>query len=192
MLFTATQTGRVAYTPGEWGVLLGDPTSSPCSAGISLPFNNGTFKPPIVAFQAAGVCALTQIAPPAAIYTVNCSPAPNSGCSYNLQVALNSQGQLTLTGSVVSTGAGTISQVQTLLSTCGGNIAPAACPTETSPDSNSPGVDSVVAFTAAGLPAGPPPGTAPNLCGGTGEISCAVTVPAAGDTINVQVTISFQ
>jgi hypothetical protein len=29
-------------------------------------------------------------------------------------------------------------------------------------------------------------------CGGTGQVSCAVTVPAAGDSINVQVTISFQ
>jgi len=47
-------------------------------------------------------------------------------------------------------------------------------------------------LTHATLPKGPPPGTAPNLCGETGQVSCAVTVPAAGDTISVQVTISFQ
>lgn len=47
-------------------------------------------------------------------------------------------------------------------------------------------------LTHANLPQGPPPGTAPNLCGGTGQVSCAVTVPEAGDSINVQVTLSFQ
>jgi hypothetical protein len=191
MLFTATETGGFAYTPGEWGVLLGDPSSPPCSAGLNYPFKDINLANPILAFTpfVGGVCALAQLAPPAAIYPGNCSPAPNSGCSYNLQVGQNTQGNLTLTGSVVSSSAGTISQVQTLLSTCSGKIAPAACPTETSPDDLSPiGGDYVLAFTAATLPQSG--GATP--CGGTGQISCAVTVPAAGDTINVSVTISFQ
>ncbi len=188
-LFTATQAEGFAYTPGEWGVVLGDPSSSPCSAGISYPFNNSNLVAPSLAFTSGG-CALAQLAPPAAIYPLNCSPAPNSGCSYNLQAGLNGQGNLALTGSVVSASAGTISQVQTLLSTCSEKIAPVACPTETSPDSLSPvGGDFVLAFTAATLPQS---STSTTPCGGTGQISCAVIVPAAGDSINVSVIISFQ
>jgi len=45
------------------------------------------------------------------------------------------------------------------------------------------------ALTHAPLPTANTPTTP---CGGTGQVSCAVTVPAAGDSINVQVTISFQ
>jgi hypothetical protein len=189
LLFTATQAGGVAYTPGEWGILLGDSSSSPCSAGLSFPFNNSHESAPIVAFN-SGFCVLAQLAPPAAIYPLNCSAAPNSGCSYNLQAGLNGQGNLALTGSVVSASPGTISQVQTLLSTCSETIAPAVCPTETSPDSTAViGGDFVLTFTDAALPKS---STSTTPCGGTGQVSCAVTVPAAGDTINVSVTISFQ
>jgi hypothetical protein len=190
-LFTGTALSAAAYTPGEWGVLLGDPKSSPCTAGLSLPFNNvGITTGPILAFTSGGFCVLAQLAPPAAIYPVNCSPAPDSGCSYNLQTGNNNAGGFTLTGSVVSANAGTISQVQTLLSTCGANIAPAACPKETSPDTLAyEGGDLVLAFTSASLPSSSS-GATP--CGGAGQISCAVNVPAAGDTINVSVTISFQ
>lgn len=190
-LFTGTALSAVAYTPGEWGVLLGDPKSSPCTATLSVPFNNtGINTGPILAFTSGGFCVLAQMAPPAAIYPVNCSAAPNSGCSYNLQTGNNNNAGFTLTGSVVSASAGTISQVQTLLSTCGANIAPAACPKETSPDSFTyEGGDLVLAFTSATLPAS---STGSTPCGGAGQISCAVSVPAAGDTINVSVTISFQ
>ncbi|MGD0481534.1 MAG: hypothetical protein ABSA42_15280 [Terracidiphilus sp.] len=191
--FTGSSPQWRVRTPGEWGILLGDPTSSPCTASIPVPFNSTFFGgAPGLAFSTGGFCVIAQLAPPAAIYPLNCSPAPNSGCSYNLLPAINSQSNLTLTGSVLSASGGTISQVQTILSTCGGTVAPAVCATETSPDSNLSGTDLLIGFTAAGLPQGPPPGTAPNLCGETGQVSCAVTVPEAGDTINVTVTISFQ
>jgi len=190
LFFTATDAASSSYTPGEWGILLGDPTSSPCASTISAyAFNNFgagggqtvgfVFNPPY--------CVLSQLAPPAAIYPLNCTPAPNTGCSYNLKVGNPNSGGLALTGSVVSASAGTISQVQTVLSICGPQTAPSACPTETSPDFLLR--DYVLIFTDASLPQSSTSGTP---CGGAGQISCAVNVPAAGDTINVQVTISFQ
>ena len=189
LLFTATQSAGFVYTPGEWGILLGDPSSSPCSAGLSYPFNDSGLAGPVAAFNTP-FCVLAQQAPPAAIYPTNCGSAPSSGCSYNLLAGLNTQGNLALTGSVVSTSAGTVSQVQTLLTTCSGKIAPVTCPTETSPDTLSPvGGNFVMGFTAASLPKS---STSATPCGGTGQISCAVNVPEAGDAINVSVTISFQ
>jgi hypothetical protein len=188
LFFTATQSQGVVYTPGEWGVLLGDPASPPCSAELSFPFNNNNLTTLPLAYN-SGFCVLAQQAPPAAIYPLNCGSTPNSNCSYNLQIGINGQGSLTLSGSVISANAGTISQVQTLLSTCGGKIAPTVCATETSPDSPAPfGGDYVLVFTNASLPQS----GSSTPCGGAGQISCAVTVPAAGDSINVSVTISFQ
>ena len=60
----------------------------------------------------------------------------------------------------------------------------------TSPNSCAQGTVSAYSksLTHAPLPAAG--GATP--CGGTGQVSCAVTVPQAGDSINVQVTISFQ
>ena len=89
-------------------------------------------------------------------------------------------------GSVVAASSGTISQVQTILSTCAPSVSPTVCASEANPDDVND--DYLDAFTSATLPQSG--GATP--CGGTGQISCAVTVPAAGDTINVQVTISFQ
>jgi len=94
---------------------------------------------------------------------------------------------LQLSGSVSAPNSGTISQVQTMVSVCGPTVSPSTCAAETYPDSAS--LDSITAFTAASLPASSSTATP---CGGTGQISCAVNVPEAGDTINVQVTISFQ
>lgn len=183
---------------GEWGILLGDPSSPPCTASVAgMPFNSERTNLTSLAYGGS-YCVLTQAALTDAIYALNCSPAPNSGCSsgltvgpsYNTFLNASSATPLTLSGTVVSSGGGTISQVQTVLSTCGPNVAPAACWAETSPDSNA--ADNVIAITAAPLPQGPPPGSATSPCGEAGEISCAVTVPEAGDSINVSVTISFQ
>jgi hypothetical protein len=177
-----------SYTPGEWGITLSDPTSPPCSASIATPFNDGSsynlYNPLTVG--TANFCILTQLAPPAAIYPTGCPSAP-LGCSYNLSLQGNSGGNLVLSGTVISEAAGTISQVQTLLSTCASNIGPAACWNETAPDSRT--LDFVMAFTTATLPAS---NTTNTPCGGTGQVSCAVTVPSGGDTISVTVTISFQ
>jgi hypothetical protein len=179
------------FTPGEWGILLGDPSTPPCSANFAYPFN---INNPGLANQVeynGPFCVITQLAPPAAIYPINCGSGASSGCSSNLQVGSNispAQGILTLSGKVTSETAGTISVVQTVISTCGPTVGPSACWKETSPDSYS-NADIVETFTGTPLPSSNTPTTP---CGGTGQISCAVNVPAAGDTINVQVTISFQ
>ncbi|MFZ0394777.1 MAG: hypothetical protein WAL73_13025 [Terracidiphilus sp.] len=88
----------------------------------------------------------------------------------------------------MAAGAGTISQVQTLLSVCPASISISTCATESSPDGVGGAVnpDQVVAFTAAKLPQ-----SGSGQCGGTNQPSCAVNV-AAGQTVNVSVTITFQ
>ena len=174
------------FTQGEWGITLsGSPT--PCPATIPFTFATG-FAYLRTEFAFGGpFCVLSEITPPAAIEPQNCAAAPSSGCSQNLKVATDSSGNLTLIGSVVAAGPGTISQVQTILSTCAPTVSPSACASETSPDNVS--YDYLNAFTAATLPAS---STGATPCGGAGQISCAVNVPAAGDSINVSVTISFQ
>jgi len=176
-----------AYTAGEWGIVMGG-NSSPCTANVVGPFGvfdtegiyNITFAPPY--------CVISGTAP--FITPTGCTAAaggiPASSCSQSLGVVPNSGGDFfTLSGQVVATESGTISRVGTILGVCPNGVSPNTCATETARDSAQ---DFVSGFTAATLPqsgSGTP-------CGGTGEISCAVTVPAAGDTINVQVTISFQ
>jgi hypothetical protein len=193
--YTSNSTGFDSYTPGEWGILLGDASSPPCSATVaSLPFNfnSGNGQVGLLPAFPGPWCVLTQLAPPAAIYPANCGSG-NVGCSYNLglQLATSPSYGLLLTGTVVSQTAGTISQVQTLISVCSDNVAPSKCWAETSPDATVgfAGGDLLLAFTAAPLPAS---NTTSTPCGGTGQISCAVNVPEAGDTIDVQVTLSFQ
>jgi hypothetical protein len=173
-------------TQGEWGITLsGSP--APCSATIPFTFATGyAYQPTRFAFGGP-FCVLSEITPPAAIEPQNCAAAPSSGCSQNLKVSTDSSGNLTLMGSVVAADSGTISQVQTILSTCAPGVSPAACASETSPDDVHD--DYLNAFTAATMPTSNTPSTP---CGGAGQISCAVNVPAAGDTINVSVTISFQ
>ncbi len=185
-------TSNTVYTPGEWGITLGDPTSPPCSANISQYAFNGTPSEPVASLLAYGgpFCVLTQLQPPAAIYPLNCGSGATVGCSYNL-LAEDSNANLVLSGTVVSQSAGTISQVQTVISVCSGTVGPTACWKETAPDAqvNAAGGDWVGTFTAAPLPAS---STTTTPCGGSGQISCAVTVPEAGDSINVTVTLSFQ
>jgi hypothetical protein len=173
-------------TLGEWGIILsGSP--APCPATIPFTFAT-TYAYMHTGFAFGGpFCVLSEITPPAAIEPQNCAAAPSSGCSQNLKVSTDSSGNLTLMGSVVATDSGTISQVQTILSTCAPSVSPSACASETTPDNVED--DLLNAFTAATLPQS---STSTTPCGGTGQISCAVTVPAAGDSINVSVTISFQ
>jgi hypothetical protein len=171
------------YTVGEWGITLGDASASPCAATLPAEFGPILNQPVFLAFSGP-FCVLSELGN-AAIQPQNCGSASASGCSSNLQVAISNQFEnLTLSGSVTVPNSGTISQVQTMVSTCGPTVSPAACAKETYPDNV--GNDFLTAFTDTTLPQ---PGGA---CGGTGQVSCAVTVPEAGDTINVQVTISFQ
>jgi hypothetical protein len=179
----------VSFTPGEWGILLGDPKSPPCSANLYYPFGNDSVPILPLPYGGGPYCVITQIAPPAAIYPTNCG-SNNSGCAYNLGLGITNNSGLQLSGSVISQSSGLVSQVQTILSACANRVAPSTCWSETGPDFVSPlGGDLVFPFTAATLPVSNSTSTP---CGGKGQISCAVNVPEAGDSINVTVTISFQ
>jgi hypothetical protein len=173
-------------TVGEWGVLLSDVNGKPpCSAKLAPPFGNPNSLNAVTVEFNGPYCILTPTASQAAISPENCG-----GCSSSLQVGQDILGtQLVLSGEVVATSGGTISQVQTIVSGCGQTVSPSVCATETSPDSPTRGVDTVGTFTGAALPTS---NTTTTPCGGTGQISCAVNVPEAGDTINVSVTLSFQ
>lgn len=180
------------YTVGEWGILLGDSSSPPCTAtGVGALYDNNNS---LLAFPGP-FCVLSEVVPPAPIEPENCAPTPDSGCSQNLQVSFQENGigafgqavsfePLTLTGTVLSVAGGTtVSQVQTILTECPRNVSAYNCGTQ-------PGVSvGLYTFTSATLPQSNTPSTP---CGGKGQISCAVNVPEAGDIITVTVTISFQ
>lgn len=173
-------------TMGELGILLGDPKTPPCAASLSKAFNS-FYEYPILQFQGP-YCVLAPMGP-AAIYPKGCGSG-GSDCSTSLGVGRDiTKQQLLLSGQVIASRSGTVSQVQTIVSTCGPTVAPTVCATETSQDSPTIGVDMLMTLTAATLPAA---NTTATPCGGSGQISCAVNVPEAGDTINVQVTLSFQ
>jgi hypothetical protein len=112
---------------------------------------------------------------------------PGSGlqCFPTLTVANPANGSsahmVTLQGNATAAQGGKITDVETLLTVCSASVTPTACQTG-NPYTN-------VTFTVASLPAS---STASTPCGGYGQISCAVSVPEAGDTINVTVQISFQ
>jgi|HubBroStandDraft_1064217.scaffolds.fasta_scaffold140932_2 hypothetical protein len=176
-------------TLGEWGIVLGG-SSSPCVASVSTPFSaiegvEGEAVPP-------PACVITETGPAigANIYgsspTSPCNPSAGTGsCANNLQVSADpNTGNPTLTGNVVATNSGTISQVETIFSACGPALSSTACATETAADF--PTLDSVSAFTATPLPA---PGS--GMCGGAGQPPCAVPV-IAQQTIQVSVQFSFQ
>lgn len=180
-------------TSGEWGIVLGG-SSSPCTAIINGPFGsssqglqNGIIAQPYCVISEAG----PFITPSGCAAASGSSPA--SSCSRNLQLgASNIVNGFTLTGSVLATTGGTavsVSQVETIVGVCGPGVSSSTCATETSPDGPA---DAIFAFTAATLPATNTTTTPCSTTGAAGEISCAVTIPEAGDTINVQVTISFQ
>jgi hypothetical protein len=174
-------------TYGEWGVLLGNSSSSqsPCGALATAPLsvddsvegNNLT----------TNICVISESGPAIGAQNPNATPClPAAGsCSQNLMVGLNSaQTSIVLSGSVFATNPGTINSVETVISSCGTLLSPTACATETTPDSGS---DAVWTFSAASLPA-----QGSGSCGGTGQPSCTVNITAALQTINVTVTISFQ
>jgi hypothetical protein len=169
-------------TLGEWGIVLSG-SSSPCVASVSTPFSDL----PGVRGGAplSSVCVITESGPAigASINGSPCNPAAGTGsCSNNLQVSGN--GNPTLTGNVLATNSGTISEVETIFSTCGPALSSSACATETAADASN--FDVVSAFTFTTLPA---PGS--GTCGGTSQPPCAVSV-IAQQTIQVSVQFSFQ
>lgn len=89
---------------------------------------------------------------------------------------------VTLQGTATSAMAGEITDVETEIEVCSPTVTPSVCQTGNGLFTHGP-------FTAATLPTS---NTTATPCGGTGQISCAVNVPEAGDTINATVTISFQ
>jgi hypothetical protein len=172
-------------TLGEWGIELGG-SPSPCVAVVNASFSSnvdvvGELVPP-------KKCVITESGP-AIGATINgspCNPAAGTGsCSNNLLVsASGAAANPTLTGNVVATNSGTISQVETIFSTCGQSVTTTACATETASDLSSS--DFVSSFTFTTLPA---PGS--GTCGGTNQPPCAVSV-IAQQTIQVSVQFSFQ
>jgi hypothetical protein len=176
--------------PGGWYIALTDPnnatTGSPC-AGSPNPGAK------------AGACYLIQSTSTYEFAGGNPFCTNSGPCSSNLLVSVgNPITGLVLTGSITATQVGNVGAVGTFLASCypasqpGNNLpfytfSSAQCATGKSGVSN--GNIQSTSFTAATLPTSNTPSTP---CGGTGQISCAVNVPAAGDTINVQVTISFQ
>jgi len=174
-------------TLGEWGIELGG-SPSPCVAIVHTPLLH--FPGVQAEMVPAPVCVIAESGP--AIGATNadgspCNPAAGTGsCSNNLQVSLNIQGNGNpmLTGSVVATNSGTISEVETIFSTCGPALSSTACATETAADS--PVLDFVSSFTATTLPA-----LGSGTCGGANQPPCAVPV-IAQQTIQVSVQFSFQ
>jgi len=172
-------------TLGEWGIVLSG-SSSPCVASVSTPFSvDGVQEGALLPSD----CVITESGPAigANINGSPCDPAAGTGsCSNNLQVSMSGgiPDNPTLAGNVVATNSGTISQVETIFSTCGPALSSSACATETASDLFSS--DFVSSFTATTLPA---PGS--GTCGGTNQPPCAVSV-IAQQTIQVSVQFSFQ
>lgn len=180
-----------AVTAGEWGITLGG-SSSPCPSTLPEEFANGYGNVGTLgtanSLQFQGpFCVLSELSTSAAIEPQDCATGSSgSGCSQNLEVALDQNNNLSLSGSVTVPNSGTISQVQSIVTTCGPTVSPSSCAAETSPDNIN--LDSLDTFTGTTLPAS---NTTTTPCGGTGQISCAVPV-SAGQTVTVTVTISFQ
>ena len=166
------------YTPGDWAVFLdGAPGDSQLPCTSSLTSGPAPCEMVVSGSRFASNCAGGL---PAGLSTAQCFPTLEVTSDVN-----RNSTNIAFTGTVIASSAGviTINDVQTFLTLCGPSSTPAVCAS-----SNGNPVE-VYEFTAAPLPTSNTPSTP---CGGTGQISCAVNVPAAGDTINVSVTISFQ
>jgi hypothetical protein len=122
-----------------------------------------------------------------------------SGCG-SLQTSLNSTptggpgSAVVLSGQVQSTQGGSIGAVFTYIALCPASTPPNALgtssPAQCGANYQAAAPDiSLSPFTQANLPNS---STTTSPCGGTGQISCQVTVPEAGDAISVTVTLSFQ
>jgi hypothetical protein len=177
-------------TLGEWGIVLGG-SPSPCVvANVNMSFIGTQGYGVGINANPVGfpVCVITESGPAIGAYINGslCNPAAGTGsCSNSLLVSSNATTlNPTLTGNVVATNSGTISQVGTIFSTCGPAVSSTACATETTLDSGQ--YDWVSGFTGTTLPA-----QGSGTCGGTNQTPCAVSV-IAQQTIQVSVQFSFQ
>lgn len=164
---------------GEWGVILGGP-STPCAAQITGPFGNAALGKIFIS-TTPPYCVISESGP---MITQNCAVSSSqTDCSQNLQVGIStSTTSFTLGGSVISSQNGTVSQVESIVTSCPPSTAPAACATETVQNASG---NSILGFTAATLPA-----SASGQCGGANQPPCAIPV-SGGQTIQAQVTITF-
>ena len=171
-LLSALITGQTMMTPVAWAIVLEGPgypsgTNSPC---VYIPPGYG---------GPTSACILTQNAPSSFLVVQGgCPSAPLPIYSCNLAVSpLGTAPNFTgfqLSGSIVSTQAGTVSAVATVdANACGPTDSLASC---TFVNSNG-----LVSFTSKNLDGNTVPGD-----------PMPVTVSAAGQTIQVTVNISFQ
>jgi hypothetical protein len=162
------------FTPGDWAVFLdgasGD-TQLPCTSSVTSGLAPCEVVAPGSSFASNCLSGL-----PAGLTMAQCFPTLGVGSDVN-----RNSTNVALAGTLIASNAGVITDVQTFLQLCSPSITPAVCAS-----SNGTPVGSYE-FTSATLPA-----QGSGQCGGANQISCAVNVPAAGDTINVSVTISFQ
>jgi hypothetical protein len=162
------------YTPGDWMVVLDG------ASGDSQPVcTNSSFS------SGVGPCGIDETG---GYFQTSQCPGLGYQCFPTLTVVnpfvppATLLGTVTLQGTATAGVAGVITDVETKTNVCYPSSTPSTCQTGS-------GILTNVVFTAATLPQS---STVATPCGGSGQISCAVTVPAAGDTINVSVTISFQ
>ncbi len=165
------------YVPGDWMIAIdGGPGISGAPSSPQPVCTNSIYT------SGVGPCGMVE---GGGYFATQFCPGDGLQCFNTLTVAdpgLTQSQFVQLQGSAVSAMSGMITDVETLRTVCSPSVTPSVCETGTN-------LIREDTFTAASLPTS---STASTPCGGSGQISCAVTVPEAGDTINVTVTISFQ
>jgi hypothetical protein len=156
------------YAPGDWEIVLdGAPGDTQAVCTNSL-YASGV-----------GPCGIVESG---GYFLTSQCPGVGEQCFPTLEFGNSPEAtNVILQGSATAGVAGVVTDVETRTTFCSPSSTPSAC-------QKMVGITNVT-FTAVTLPNSSST-TAP--CGGTGQVSCAVTIPEAGDTINVTVTISFQ
>jgi hypothetical protein len=166
------------WTPGDWEIVLdqNSASSSPCTVAGYSPSPCYIVTPGATQrnYWYQQNCAILDLS---CYVPLRILPPGSAGATFTLQ------------GTATATSGGVIGDVETWLEYCTPSTLAANCAPYT--PANASNVVGGQEFSAANLPQGPPPGTAPNLCGGSGQPICAVNV-AAGQIISATVTFSFQ
>lgn len=163
------------YVPGDWEIQLdaAQPQQKPICTNSD--YTSGV-----------GPCDIVETG---GYFQTTACPGRGDQCFPTLQVVnpvqtvppFTQSNTVNLQGTATSATAGEITDVQTEMEVCYPTVTPSVCQTGN-------GILTSGVFTAVSLPTS---NTTATPCGGTGQISCAVPV-AAGQTVNVSVTISFQ
>jgi hypothetical protein len=168
------------YVPGDWEIQLDAASPAPAQQKPICTNSDAT--------SGVGPCDIDEAG---GYFQTSLCPGTGEQCFPTLHVVNPNQvtptgttqsDTVTLQGTATSAMAGEITDVETQMEVCYPTVTPSVCQTGNGIFTHGP-------FTAATLPAS---NTTATPCGGTGQISCAVNVPEAGDTINATVTISFQ